>query len=152
MRQIIGIKGESGTMKKLVTYIPAVAGVLLGFIFVSAGLVVLLNLAPTPPIPEGTPMAHFMAAFGPTGYLKFVKVMEVIGGVLVAIPRTRSLGLLILGPIIINIFAFHIFVSSPKDLLTVTHPLLVVLALILLWSRREQFGELLRSPRKLSGR
>lgn len=97
-------------------------------------------------------MAHFMAAFGPTGYLKFVKVMEVLGGLLVAIPRTRSLGLLILGPIIINIFAFHIFVSSPTDLLTVTHPLLVVLALILLWSRREQFAELLRSPKKLSGK
>lgn len=133
-------------MKKVVQFIPAVAGVLLGLIFIGAGLVVLLNLAPVPPLPEGTPIAHFMAAFGPTGYLKFVKTMEVIGGVLVAIPRTRSIGLLILGPIIVNILAFHTFVTGPKDLLNPTIIVVVLLALLLLWSRREQFAALVRPP------
>ena len=71
---------------------------------------VLLGLGPTPePPPEGTPPAHFFAAFGPTGYLSFVKVCEVVGGLLVAIPRTRNLGLLVLGPVIVNILAFHLF-------------------------------------------
>ena len=41
------------------------------------------------------------AAFGPTGYLNFVKVLEVVGGLLVAIPRTRRMGLLVLGPILV---------------------------------------------------
>src|SRR5262245_56198658 len=88
-----------------------IAGGLLGVAFVMSGVVVLFNLAPMPPPPpEGTPPAHFFAAFGPTGYLTFVKVFEVIGGVLVAIPKVRALGLLVLGPIIVNILAFHAFV------------------------------------------
>ena len=33
-----------------------------------------------------------MAAFGPTGYMTFIKVLELLGGILVAIPRTRRLG------------------------------------------------------------
>src|SRR5687767_9782246 len=93
-------------------YVPNIAGVLLGLLFIASGVVVLLKLVPMPPPPEGTPAAMFMGAFGPTGYLTFVKVLEVIGGVLVAIPRTRNFGLLILGPIIVNILAFHIFVMK----------------------------------------
>ena len=97
-------------------YVPTVAGILLGLLFVASGLVVLLNLVQSPPPPEGTPMAMFMGAFGPTGYLTFVKVLEVIGGILVAIPRTRNFGLLILGPIIVNIIAFHAFIMKGAGL------------------------------------
>ena len=53
-----------------------------------------------------------MSAFGPTGYMTFVKVLEMLGGILVAMPRTRNAGLLILGPIIVNILAFHLFVAG----------------------------------------
>ena len=58
-----------------------------------------------------------MIAFAPTGYLTFVKVLEVVGGILVALPRTRNFGLLILGPIIVNILAFHVFVMKGEGLL-----------------------------------
>ena len=62
-----------------------IAGILLGFVFVASGLVILLNLAPPPPpFPEGSASGHFMAAFMKTGYMTFVKVLEVVGGVLVA--------------------------------------------------------------------
>ena len=94
-----------------------IAGVLLGLMFIAASVMVLFKLGPTPPPPpEGTPPALFMAAFAPTGYLTFVKIFELLGGVLVAIPRTRNLGLLVLGPIIINILAFHIFVTGGEGL------------------------------------
>ena len=120
-----------------------IAGVLLGLMFIAASVMVLFKLGPTPPAPpEGTPPAHFMAAFAPTGYLTFVKVFELWGGVLVAIPRTRNLGLLILGPIIINILAFHIFVTGGEGL---WNPMLIgicVLALFLLWSERKAFAGL----------
>ena len=67
--------------------VAAVVAVLLGLVFVASGLVVLLKIAPTPPPPpEGSPAAGFFAAFGPTGYLTFVKVLEVIGGILLAVP------------------------------------------------------------------
>ncbi|MGZ5569424.1 MAG: hypothetical protein ACXWKG_20615 [Limisphaerales bacterium] len=81
-------------MKKIV---PNIIGVLLGLCFLLASVPFLLHLAPVPKIPEGTPNYHFMAALGPTGYLTFVKICELTGGLLVMIPRLRNIGLLILG-------------------------------------------------------
>jgi putative oxidoreductase len=105
-------------------HIPTIAGALLGLLFVMAGLMVLLDLAPEQPAPpEGSYMALFMGAFVPSGYLTFVKVLEVLGGVLVAVPRTRGLGLLVLGPIVVNILAFHVFITAGVGL---TEPMLLV--------------------------
>ncbi len=119
-------------------HLPTIAGVLLGLLFIMSASVVLFGLAPTPEIPEDSPVAAFMAAFGPTGYMTFIKVLELLGGILVAIPRTRNLGLLILGPIIVNILAFHIFVAGDGIL----QPMLLgisALALVLLWSDRKRW-------------
>lgn len=129
---------------KFTKYLPIVCGVLLGLLFIMAGVVVLFNLVDAPPPPEGTPAAHFFAAFGPTGYLKFVKVFEILGGLLVMIPRTRNLGLLILGPIIINILAFHIFVMKGATLADPSLGVIVVFALYLLWVERKAFLGLIR--------
>jgi uncharacterized membrane protein YphA (DoxX/SURF4 family) len=123
-------------------YAPTVSGILLGLLFVASGLVVLLNLVQGAPPPEGTPAAMFMGALAPTGYLTFVKVLEVIGGVLVAIPRTRNFGLLFLGPILINIIAYHTFITKGAGLF---HPLLIIIVLLatyLLWAGRKAFANL----------
>ncbi|TDU70652.1 hypothetical protein EI77_02700 [Prosthecobacter fusiformis] len=120
-----------------------IAGGLLGLLFIMSGVVVLLNLVEAPPPPEGSAAASFMAAFAPTGYLTFVKVLEVIGGLLVLIPRTRNLGLLVLGPIIVNILAFHTFVTQGEGLL---NPMIIgicLLALFLLWVERKAWAALL---------
>src|SRR6188474_2136003 len=101
-------------MKK---YPPIIAGIVLGLLFVMSSVVVLFNLVKMPPPPEGSPAAMFFGAFGPTGYMTFVKICELLGGVLVAVPKTRNFGLLLLGPILVNILAFHTFVGDPKDLL-----------------------------------
>ncbi len=128
-------------------HIPTIIGGLLGLLFIASGLVVLLKLGPTPPAPpDGTPAAHFMAAFAPTGYLTFVKVFEVLGGLLVAIPLTRNWGLLVLGPIILNILAFHLFLEKGEGLLNPVLIAIVTMALFLLWSGRREFVGLLRRP------
>jgi uncharacterized membrane protein YphA (DoxX/SURF4 family) len=108
-----------------------------------ASVMVLFKLAPEPKFPEGSPVALFMGAFGPTGYMTFVKIFELLGGILVAIPRMRNLGLLVLGPIIINILAFHIFITGGHGLLEPMLLIIVVLALYLLWVGRKQFAGLL---------
>ena len=129
-------------------YLANIAGGLLGLAYIAFGLMLLLKLGPTPPPPpEGSPAAMFMGAFAPTGYLTFVKVFEVLGGLLVAIPRTRNFGLLILGPIIINILAFHIFVMKGVGLFSPVIIIIVVLALFLLWCGRKEFAGLLRPGR-----
>lgn len=125
-------------------HLPTVAGALLGLAFCAFGLMVLLDLVPEqPPPPEGSPVALFMGAFVPTGYLTFVKALEVLGGVLVAIPRTRNLGLLVLGPILVNIAAFHMLVAGDG----LTDPVLLVLgalALYLLFVERRAFAGLVK--------
>jgi len=119
-----------------------IAGGLLGLIFIAFSLMVLLNLVHMPPPAPGTPAALFMGAFVPTGYFTFVKVFELIGGCLVAVPRTRNFGLLVLGPIVLNILAFHIFIMKGQGLFGL--PVLVgVLAAFLLWAGRRAFSGLM---------
>jgi putative oxidoreductase len=124
-------------------YIPIIAGILLGLLFIMSGAVVLFHLVAMPPMPAGTPAALFMDAFVPTGYLTFVKVLELLGGVLVAIPRTRNFGLLVLGPIIINILAFHLFIMKGGGLADPMLIIIVLLAAYLLWVGRKAFAGLL---------
>jgi hypothetical protein len=126
-------------------HLPNIAGGLLGLLFLVFGLNFFLHFIPMPDDPSPTDAPHklFMAATFPTGFLAFVKVCEILGGVLVAIPKTRNIGLLVLGPIIINILAFHLFLTKGAGL---TSPPLVgicVLAAYLLFSGRKAFAGLL---------
>jgi hypothetical protein len=74
--------------------------------------------------------------------MTFVKIFELTGGILVAIPKTRNFGLLVLGPIILNILAFHILVAHGEGLVGL--PLFVaLLALFLLWAGRKAFAGLM---------
>lgn len=115
----------------------ALAGILLGALFLFASSLVLFHLAPMPPLKDdGTAPSYFMLAFAPTGYLTFVKVCEFLGGLLVLVPRTRKLGLLVLGPIIVNILAFHVLVMKGVGLGDPMLIAIVVLAAFLLWVER----------------
>ena len=123
---------------------PNIAGGLLGLLFLVFGLNFFLHLLPMPPgPPEGSPPALFMAALFPTGYLAFVKVLEILGGLLVAIPKTRNIGLLVLGPVIVNILCFHIFLTKGATLIDSVNIAISLLAAFLLWSGRKSFAGLL---------
>jgi putative oxidoreductase len=126
-------------------YLPIIAGIILGGLFIMASVMVLFNLVPPDKMPPpATPEAEmFMNAFGPTGYLTFVKVLELLGGILILIPKTRNYGLLVLGPIIINILAFHAFVTKGKELFSPMLIVIVLLALYLFWVERKKFAGLL---------
>ena len=123
-----------------------IVSILLGLLFLMASVPFLFGHMETPPIPEGTPAWHFNAAFGPTGYMKFVKIFEFTGALVVMIPRLRNIGLLLLGPVIVNIVAYNLLVGDPKDLakpMIIMPVLVVVLALYLLWDARRKFAGLL---------
>lgn len=129
-------------------HIPNILGGLLGLAFVAFGLMFLLGMMPEQPAPpKGSPVALFMGAFAPSGYLHFVKWIELIGGILLAIPLTRNIGLLFLGPVILNILAFHAFIMKGEGIFS---PMLIIICLIaayLLWDARGKFlGLLIRKP------
>ncbi len=131
-------------MKK---WLPNIAGIVLGLLFLMASVMFFLEVGPKPTYPEGSASSHFNAAFGLTGYMKFVKALELVGGILVMIPRLRNIGLLLLGPIIVNIIGYHVFVDDPKQLLQLQYYwmfyLIILLALYLLWDARKKFANLL---------
>lgn len=132
-------------------YLPPIAGGLLGLAFFLFSIMYFFNLMGNqPPPPEGSPVAMFMGALIPTGYMNFVKTCELIGGILVAIPLTRNIGLLFLGPVILNIIAFHAFIA--KDITEtgtfITLAVLGGLAAYLLWAGRRQFAGLLNTASK----
>jgi len=118
-------------------HVPTIAGALLGLVFAGLGAAFLAGALPEPPPPpEGSPVALFMGAMAPTGYLAFVKVLELLGGVFVAIPKTRRVGLVILWPILVNIVAFHVFLSDPSGLLEPMLLVILALAAYLSWCER----------------
>ena len=119
-----------------------IAGVLLGLIFNVVALNFFFHFFSMPEPPAGSPPAMFLGAMIPTGYFAFVKVLEILGGLLVAIPRTRPLGLLTLGPIVVNILCFHIFLAKGAGLFPL--PVLAAsLSLFLLWTERAAYSRLL---------
>ena len=122
-------------------YLPTIASILLGLLFLMASVTFLLHMVPEQKFAEGSPVALFMGAFGPTGYMTVVKVFELIGAILVLIPRTRNFGLLVLGPIIVNILTFGFLID--KSALNAMTFIGAALALYLLWSGRKAFAGLL---------
>lgn len=119
---------------------------LLGLAFFTFGLNHFLNFIPMPKdgSPEGSPPALFFAAIAPTGYLSMIKAFEIIGAILVAVPKTRNWGLLVLGPIVVNILAVNLFLMGGLPALLQPPVILVsVLSAYLLWDGREKFLRLL---------
>lgn len=127
-----------------------IAGVLLGLIFNVVALNFFFHFFSMPEPLAGSPPAMFLGAMIPTDYFAFVKVLEILGGLLVAFPRTRPLGLLTLGPIVVNILCFHVFLTKGAGLFPL--PLLVAsLSLFLLWTERAAYSRLLPGAGSASG-
>ena len=82
-----------------------VAQVLVGLVFVIFGSNAFLNFLPAvlPPGPGG----DFLKLLFASHYVLFVGAVQVIGGALVLSNRYVSLGLALLGPVIVNILLFH---------------------------------------------
>lgn len=107
--------------------LPLIARLLLGFVFFAAGLTGLLNLVPPPPdLPER--LQTFNAGMEATGYmLTLIKSTETICGLLLLSGYFVPLALVILAPVVLNIFFVHAFMA-PSGL-----PLALVLGLLTIY-------------------
>jgi putative oxidoreductase len=116
-----------------------IARSLLGIVFLTFGANKFLNFMPSPPV-QGIP-AQFMGAMFATHYIYVVAACEVVGGLLLLTGRYAPLGLTLVGPVVVNILAFHTFMA-PSGL-----PVAFVvsaMSLFLLWSYRANFAGLVK--------
>jgi uncharacterized membrane protein YphA (DoxX/SURF4 family) len=93
------------------------------------------------PPPQGL-AGDFMKALFASHYYYVVAILQVAGGALLLLGRFVPLGLTLLGPVIVNILCFHIFLERSG------WPLAAVvgaLALFLLWTYRSAFRGLIQS-------
>ncbi len=123
-----------------------IASILLGLAFIIFGANFFLKFIPMPadPSPADAPHKLFLGAMIPTGYFTFVKVLEILGGVLVALPKTRNFGLLILGPIIVNIVAFKVFLTKGAGLTDPPVLAVILLSAFLLFTERKAWLSLMK--------
>lgn len=97
-------------------YAVIICRTLLGLAFIVFGANFFLNFMPRPPLVEGTPMTQFLTVMGPSGWMHLIGFFQLLGGILVLSGRAAPLGLCILGPILVNIVAFHIFLDNGNGL------------------------------------
>ena len=121
-------------------YVIIIARVLLGLVFVVFGSNAFFHFIPQQPMPEKA--AAFMMPLISSGYYYPIAVLQILGGICLLIgARFVPLGLTLLGPIIVNILLFHIFIV--RDGLGIA-VVISVLALFLLWIYRFKFPAIFR--------
>ncbi len=124
-----------------------IARVLLGLVFLAAGLVGILHHMSPPPTmpPDAVTMTTILSV---SGWMKFVDVLMVVAGLLLLVGRYVPLALVLLGPVLVNILLFHLTLEGGKGIL----PGLVssLLELFLIWAYRLSFRGLFDAAPELS--
>src|SRR5258708_16253292 len=92
---------------KIVTLI---ARILLGLISVVFGLNGFLNFLSMGPMPTGL-AGQFVGALVLSHYFWVVAALEIAGGALLLANRFVPLALVLLGPVIVNIICYHVFLN-----------------------------------------
>jgi len=118
-----------------------VLALLFGLFFVNAGLDKFFHFMPVPKdLPEK--MSKAFSAITEIGWLMpLVGLAEIVGGLLIIIPRTRALGALIIFPVMVGIFLTNI-VQDKSGL-----PIALTFGIILIWimyENRQKYLPLIR--------
>ena len=111
---------------------------ILGLGFVVFGFNILHPFLPQPPIPYGSLPARFMGVMGPSRWMALAGLFQVFGGVFVLLGRTAPIGLTLLGPVLVNILAFHILLMGGAGI--APGLVLSVLELFLIYTYRSYFS------------
>jgi putative oxidoreductase len=120
---------------KIVTLI---ARTLLGLIFVVFGLNGFLNFLSMGPMPTGL-AGQFMGALFLSHYYWVVAALQIIGGARLFVSRFVPLALVLLGPVIVNIICYHVFLNPSG---AVPAAVVTALWLIVFYGHRQHFSRI----------
>jgi putative oxidoreductase len=120
---------------KIVTLI---ARILLGLVFLVFGLNGFLNFLNTGPAPTGL-AGQFLGALILSHYYWVVAALQIAGGALLLVNRFVPLALVLLGPIIVNIICFHVFMNPSG---AIPAAVVTVLWLIVFYGNRQYFSRI----------
>ena len=113
-----------------------IARLLLGLIFVVFGLNGFLNFLSMGPMPSGL-AGQFIGALALSHYFWVVAALQVAGGALLLVNRFVPLGLVLLGPVIVNILCYHLFLNPTGIALAIV---VTILWLIVFYRHRQYFS------------
>lgn len=108
---------------KILTVVSALFGLLL----VNGGLNKFLNYMPVPPDLPAELITDSLAMMEVSWLMPLVGLAEIVGGLLLILPKTRALGALIVFPVMVGVLLTHITVA-PSGL-----PMAIIIWAILLW-------------------
>jgi len=100
-----------------------ISRILLGLVFVVFGLNGFLNFIKGP-LPSGV-AGQFLGALMQSHFVLVVSAVELAGGVLLLANRYVPLALVLLGPVIVNIFFYHLLMDRSG--------LIIAIVVIILW-------------------
>jgi uncharacterized membrane protein YphA (DoxX/SURF4 family) len=118
-----------------------IAHILLGLVFFVYGLNGFLQILPMPSV-EGR-AAQFFGGLAASGYFfPLLAVTQTVAGAALLVRRFVPLALAVLAPIIVNIFAIHLFLAPSG----IPHSVVMLaLEIFLVWSYRDAFRPLVRA-------
>jgi len=115
-----------------------ISRLLLGLVFVVFGLNGFLQFIPVKQMPTGLAL-QFLTALLQSHYVLVVSATQLLAGILLLANRYVPLALAVLGPVIVNILCYHLFLSFTGMPLAA---LVAVLWLILFFRCRQYFSGL----------
>lgn len=88
-----------------------IARILVGLVFTVFGLNGFLGFLPMPPLPPG-PAGQFISALFASHYIYLIAAVQVVSGVLLLVNRYVPLAIVLLGPMLVNILAYHLLMNT----------------------------------------
>ena len=113
-----------------------IARLLLGLMFFVLGLNGFLNFLNMGSMPTGL-AGQFMGALFQSHYYWVIAALQVLGGALLLVNRYVPLALVLLGPVIVNIILYHVFLNPSGAPLAIV---VVILWGIVFYSQRQHFS------------
>ncbi len=110
--------------------------ILFGLMMVNAGLNKFFNYMPMPEDMPAEMMRMFNGLMAITWLMPLIGVVEIIGGVLFAIPKYRALGAIVIFPVMIGILLTHLTVA-PSGLPIAL--ILFVINVLIMFENREKY-------------